>query len=109
MHSQEDLKCLCIMPARIKQAEALLSPGAQTYNKRLLGEITKRKPTDPVGTAARSGRGEAALALLAGAEQPVLTSTGLPVRKAGLRARGLQPPRLCPLDNRPLGQQRIPT
>ena len=38
MHSQEDLKCLCIMRAGIKQAKAPLSPGAQTHNKPLLNK-----------------------------------------------------------------------
>lgn len=47
MHSQGDLKCLCIMRAGKKQAEALLSPGAQTHNKWAPRENnTERKPAD---------------------------------------------------------------
>lgn len=58
MHSQEDLKCLCIMRAGIKQAKAPLSPGAQTHNKPLLKEVTKREvSTDVLTTSGRSGRG----------------------------------------------------
>lgn len=75
MHSQEDLKCLCIMRAGIKQAKALLSPGAQTHNKPLLKEVTKReKLTDAAGTSGRSGRGEAAWARVHGTPHPELTS-----------------------------------
>lgn len=33
MHSQEDLKCLCVIRAGIKPAGVLLSPGAHTHNK----------------------------------------------------------------------------
>lgn len=75
MHSQEDLKCLCIMWAGVKPAKALLLPGAQTHNKPLLKEVTKRaKLTDVVGTSGRSGRGEAARARVSGTPRPELTS-----------------------------------
>lgn len=38
MHSQEDLKCLCIPRAGIKRAEVLLSLGAQTHRKWVPGD-----------------------------------------------------------------------
>lgn len=98
MHSQEDLKCLCIMRAGIKQAKAPLSPGAQTHNKPLLKEVTKREvPTDVLSTSGRSGRGEAARACVCGTPHPELTSG--PEASACLSA----PKSL------PLGWQRSPT
>lgn len=75
MHSQEDLKCLCIMRAGIKQGKAPLSPGAQAHNKPLLKEVTKRGvSTDVLSTSGRSGRGEAARACVCGTPHPELTS-----------------------------------